>query len=167
MLRHPAARFHTHRSSIAIRNSHAASDERWGSLATRLRVRPLSTTIQAFSTVGLASQKHERSDQTGHFSIPLRANRNGRLHRYIQALLLCNRLPSIHATVCNSYTMVAGIYRRKPPRTRGHSPRERAWFSNDKSIATMVYLLYILPHWSNLVMYRLPHEKKIKGLPQI
>ena len=24
----------------------------------------------------------------------------------------------------------------------------QAWFSNDKSIATMVYLLYILPHWS-------------------
>ena len=48
----------------------------------------------------------------------------------------------------NSYTMVAGIYRRKPPQTRGRSPRERAWFSNDKSIATMVYLLYILPHWS-------------------
>ena len=49
---------------------------------------------------------------------------------------------------CNSYTMVAGIYRRKPPRTRGRSPRERAWFSNDKSLATMVYLLYILLHWS-------------------
>ena len=44
--------------------------------------------------------------------------------------------------------MVAGIYRRKPHRTRGCSPRERAWFSNDKSLATMVYLLYILPHWS-------------------
>ena len=48
----------------------------------------------------------------------------------------------------NSYTMVAGIYRRKPPQTHGRSPRKRVWLPNDKSLATMVYLLYILPHWS-------------------
>ena len=39
----------------------------------------------------------------------------------------------------------ARIYRQKPPRTQVRSPRERAWFSNDKSVASNHGISVIYP----------------------
>ena len=55
----------------------------------------------------------------------------------VQQLVSCGVY--VKMCLCNGYTMVAGI--GKP------TLNPRVWFSNDKSLTTMVCLLYILPHW--------------------